>query len=96
MLTEPLRRVVPKKIYGTAPKFSGGNPEGRKISFTKYDMQVDGKSSFGVSGEMHDCRASFAGGRSLRAWPVSGETAATLGMQQKQGGAERCAPPFPL
>jgi len=58
MYTLDLRHIEPKSIWSLGERFAGTSPDGRRISFTNYGMQMDDCPFFGISGEMHFCRVS--------------------------------------
>lgn len=54
--TLDLRHIAPKNIYSLSPCFSGNRPDGERLSFTNYYMEINGKPFFGISGEIHFSR----------------------------------------
>lgn len=46
----------PKRIFSGHLKMGGSNPEGDRISFTNYYIELNGKPFFGLSGELHYSR----------------------------------------
>ncbi len=55
-----LRGVNPKRISPLPEAFGGVSPNGSRLSFTNYYMELDGAPVFGVSGEFHFSRCSPA------------------------------------
>lgn len=51
-----LKNYEDKEIYHLSGKYSGTGPDGSKISFTNYYMEVDDIPFFGISGECHFSR----------------------------------------
>ncbi|MDR0563153.1 MAG: beta-galactosidase [Spirochaetaceae bacterium] len=51
-----LREIPRKEIFTLGPSFARNRPDGQKLSFTNYYMEIDGKPFFGVAGEMHYAR----------------------------------------
>lgn len=49
-------RYEPKAIYPSSLKLGGANPEGDRISFTNYYMELNGKPYFAICGEFHYSR----------------------------------------
>ncbi len=48
--------TAPKDIYPASLKLGGTNPQGDRISFTNYYMELNGKPYFAVCGEFHYSR----------------------------------------
>ncbi|MNO27040.1 Beta-galactosidase precursor [compost metagenome] len=51
-----LAGIAPKEIYPASLRLGGTNPQGDKISFTNYYMELNGKPYFAVCGEFHYSR----------------------------------------
>ena len=51
-----LSGIPPKGIFPLSPGFSGETPDGERLSFTNYYMEIDGAPYYGISGEIHFSR----------------------------------------